>query len=108
MTISKITDEENFDAMRYGDHENGTLIEDTITGDGRWVDYHYVVWSETHDDGVHYFGCSYETPSTEAQEGSEADFDADEIEEVFPQAVTVIKYYNQKELDLQAARAGKL
>jgi hypothetical protein len=107
MTISKVTEEEEFDAVLYGDSEEGTLIEDKITGDGRWVDYHYAVWSEKHDDETYYFGYSYDVPSTEVQEGSESEFNASEIHEVFPRSVVVTKYYNKTEVaKIDADRAA--
>lgn len=99
MTTSKITDEEEFDLIQYGDSEEGTLIEDTITGSGRWLDYHYAVWSEKHGSETYYFGYSYDVPSTEVQEGSETAFNASEIHEVFPRSVTVTKYYNKAQTD---------
>lgn len=99
MAKSKIGNEEEFDAVKYGDSEVGTMIQDEITGSGRWVEYNYLIWSENHDGIVVYFGYTYETPSTEQQEGSEADFDASEIHELFPREITVTKYFNQKEVD---------
>lgn len=109
MTISKVTEEEEFDAVLYGDDYEKELVEDTITGDGRWVDYHYAIWGEKHADGVHYFGYAYDVPSTEAQEGSESEFDASEIHEVFPRNVVVTKYYNEAEVTkIDAERAALL
>ena len=99
MTISKITNEEQFNEMRWEDDDFTTLISSEITDTGRWVEYHYVIWSEQHDGVTHFFGASFEVPATEQQEGSEAPFDVSDIHEVFPREITTTKYFTQRELD---------
>jgi hypothetical protein len=104
MIKSKVLNEEDFDSLRYGDPEIGTVIEDNLFDSGRWVEYHSIVWSENHDGELLYFNYIYEMPATEQQEGSESEFDADGINQVFPQEVITIKYFTQKELDAKAAK----
>lgn len=105
MTKSKILNEEEFDELKYGESTVGDMIEDEITGSGRWVEYHYIVWSEDHDGTTLYFGYSYDTPATEQQEGSEMPFNASGIHEVFPKPITVTKYFTQEQLDKMAEKA---
>jgi len=107
MTTSKITDEEEFDEILWDAPSGFALIQNELVDSDRWLKYYYVIWSELHDDGLHYFSYLNNKPATEVQEGSEKEFNAKEINEVFPRPITVTNYYTQKELDAQAARAAR-
>lgn len=98
MTNSLITDDEDFENLIGGYSDLGEVVENEHVGSGRWVEYYTAVWKETHENGERYFSYDYDTPSTEAQEGSESDFDADAIKEVFPYEVVVTKYATAEEL----------
>ena len=106
MATSKITNKNEFQELIWEDSDIAILIEDEITDNGRWVIYHSSIWSEDHADGIHYFGYTYDTPATESQEGSESEFNANGIEELFHRQVTVTKYYSQREIDALEKKAS--
>ena len=103
MTTSLIKNQEDFEELLFGDHENANLISDTITDTGRWMEYHEVIWSEYHGDTTAFFSFTYEAPLTELQEGSETENDFDQIQEVWPQEVTVTHYLTKAQIDKRAA-----
>lgn len=98
MTNSLITNEEDFDDLISGYSDLGKVVENEHIDSGRWVEYYTVVWQETHENGERYFSYDYERPSTEMQEGSESEFDASGIKEVFPYEVVITKYATAEEL----------
>lgn len=98
MTKSLITDEEEFDLLKWGNSEIGTVLSTEHQGSGRWTEHYRMVWSEEHGDETFYFAYDYEEPSTEMQDVEE-EFEPSNVEEVFPVEVKVIQYITQKELD---------
>lgn len=71
-------------------------IQDTITGNGRWSIYHYLVFRNREDNT--YYGVNYQVGATEYQDEQPFEHEDDyvECEQVFPEKVTTIVYNKKK------------
>lgn len=95
MAMSKITNQQEFDNIRYqtvGDktYSSGVVVlSNEYVESRRWTEMWELVWSE--NEGKDLFSYYYHVPATELQDVDE-DFNPSEIRDVVAEEVTIIKY----------------